>query len=268
MVDDKLQEFLEYSGHLLSYIDDGIIIGDVDYEQYSPTISIRNMFIHLKYSKDKQKMERRLIIDGNKVLYSQCGHSIENEALYRINIKAITVCDDKLMIDLSYELSLLDMMGKEPIKVYLNGQSQQVIPNEIYSLTKVFGKSINRMHTSRIELPLSKCLTNDARIDFFLEIEEQKRKLNINFQKTAAKLNTSCDHSFWRVQDNFFLLCEDNSLIIRYLNSKEIEHYEKIYISELKRDVKNLETYKNIKAVRKSYYREAKKKNKKNAFGI
>jgi len=264
LLDDKeTEEFFQLTREILQFIPDELIMDNMQYEQFAPPFSLRNLFAYLKYDGDLGKLDRKFEIDDENLYYYQCGIKYDLTAHRNIIVRAFNVRNGNLSIDLKYFTNLLYEYNPKAIRAYLNGKEYPCQKNNIYNLDKVFGVAIEKGYTFAVDFPLEEVLKDNAEICFTLTLDDKEYRLPLIFIRPASKLHTYCKNAYWKINDQFTVIHENDSLIVRAFSRKELREREKLFCQEaasiIRKVTKNKESAeRKIEAViklRKAYFR-------------
>ncbi len=262
--DEEIEEFLALSKELLQYIPDELILNNIDFEQYAPPFSLRNTFIYIKHDGNLSELNRRFELEDDMLYFYQCGCKYNLSLHKNLVVRAFNFRNGNFSIDLRYFTNLLYEFSPEAISAYLNGKEYPCVKNNIYSLDKVFGLSIEKGYTFSVDFPLLEVLKADSEISFKLKLNGSECTLPLIFSRSASKLNTNCPHSYWKISDEYALVCEDDKLKVKAFKPDQLKRREKLYVREavhvlnknktLDRSIRktNIAT---LKALRKEYFK-------------
>lgn len=261
--DDELDTFFELSKQVLQCVPDDMILNNEQYEQFAPPLSIRNLFLYLKYDGDANKLDRSFTIEDDNLYFNECGCKYNLNAHKKLTIKAFNLRHGNLSIDLKYYTYMLYEYANDVFSVELNGKQYPILKNDIYSHDKVFGVSIEKAYSFYVDLPLSEVLKPSSTIAFYIKLNGISKRMELEFNRPPSKLNTFAPHSYWRISDEYTMVYEDDALVIKAFSAEELKEREKLFVSEIPNAIKaitvNMSTLKsnikNAKALRKAYFK-------------
>lgn len=261
--DDELPKFFELTKQVLQCVSDDLILNNEIYQQFAPPLSIRNLFLYLKYDGDKDKLNRSFNYDGDTLYFIECGSRFNLDLHGKLTIKAFNIRNGNLSIDAKYFTYMLYEYSSDVFSVELNGKQYPVTKLDIYSHDKVFGVSIEKAYNFCVDLPLSEVLKPDSTITFYINLNGETRKMEIEFNRPPSKLNTYNPYSYWKITDDYTMVYEDKSLVIKAFTDSQLKNREKLYVKYLPQAMdamvvsrKLRRKYKrNAKALRRAYFR-------------
>lgn len=265
--EEEKKEFFEIAKSILQYIDDNIIIDNMSHEPFKPPFSIRYLFLFLKYNGNDKLINPKFYLEDNRLLFSACNCRYDLTKHQDLKIKAFSIKNGELIIDLRFFSNMLYEQNKNAIYAEINGIRHDVIPTGIYAHDKVFGISIKKSYT--FQLPICMDMINDGNIEikFYLELYGERISLPLHFDRAPSKLNSHCHNAYWRVNEDHIIQYEDNALYITNIDKITLQKIEFRYVKEcikwLKQSVKNRVKcrfyIKELKSIRKSYFKEINK---------
>ncbi len=264
---EETEAFFALTKEILQYIDDDIIMDNIQPEQYAPPFSIRNLFLELKYDCDEKKLDRSFYIDEEKLYFRQCGCVYDLSAHQDLKVMAFNIWDGKLCIDMRYFTHLLHEYDPGAIYAECSGVRYDAVPTGVYALDKVFGESIEKSYTFLMEFPVEELKKNQGEITFWLELGGEKLQMPLFFYRAPSKLNNTCPHTYWMLDHNYILEYKDEKLCVSRTDEKMLRQREKLYVKEAIACIRDTQTdqekkryyIKEVKYLRKAYFRRKKK---------
>lgn len=258
--DDALKEFYAASSELLKYIDDRIITGNVAYEQLTPPLALKYLFMYLKHEGDEEYLNRDMIFETDPqgephLYYCLAGQRYEISEHESVETRAFNVKGDNLKLDMSYFSDVVEKKHPGAITAFVNNEKVKVRSIDIYNLTKVFGQTIHRKYNFQIDVPVSETLKDNTSISFYMTINGEKKKLPVTFPAVSSKLISTCPSSYWHYKDDIYLIYQNRELVFRKFDEAETVKCERALISEIMAVRKNPDSAlnsKDIKAIKKT----------------
>ena len=229
---EETEEFFELSKQVLQIVPDELIWNNMGYEQFVPPFDLRNLFAHLKYNHDKDKLKYTFSHDGEKMYFHQLGCTYDLSLHKNLTVRAFNFRRGNFSIDLRFFTRLLYDFDNDVIKVKFNGKEYPCVKNDIYYLDKVFGISIASSYTFSVDIPISEFLKAGSEVEFFITLGGKTQTMELEFYRPPSKLNTKCPHSYWMMNDELALVYEDKKLKVKKFTKSQLKKRERQYKRE------------------------------------
>lgn len=170
----------------------------------------------------------------------------------KMGITAINYDQKNLVIDANILASnMLDNIN-ETFRIFMDDHEIKWKKTEVYNITKVFGKSINRFYSLQFTIPFDQ-LRKKTRICFEGSVNGKAIRLPLHFMKTSARLLSKNKASYYTF-DKYVITSSYDHLIIKRKHKMEIFFRETIMIFQMFWMRKNFRTGASAFLLRLAYW--------------
>ena len=194
---DDLQEFLDATGEFLQEIDDEQVFNPCVFGGEPVPPYIRFFMLHHKHASCGQELTPSFEhgLDDMTVRMGDCvvGHASDTT----LNVYAMNYYGGKLSIDTRLTSSFL--FGQCPYEVFLEVGGQKVpgSPDPIFSLFTLFGKTVYREASFKIDIDEG-LLGDGVEVHAYVSCEGHRYEIPFDFERIASRLSRRFKASYWR----------------------------------------------------------------------
>ena len=233
LLEDDKEAFFASVSRALQYVDDENLIRRMHYKKHFVPIPVVQMLVSLKYSGGgTQAIDKRFLIKDQTLYMQMAGRKLSLKNEQRIVMQAINIEREHIVFDAYFHTYALYQFAPDAVYAELNGAVLQPEPTAVFSLEKTFGISIDKKYTFRLPVKKDQLLRDGARLTFFIGLGGEKEAVPLVFAKQAARLDESCQNSFWQMEKSFILQYEKPCLCVRKMSAKELSRLEKVLLEE------------------------------------
>ncbi len=233
----ELDGFLKATQDLLQELDDVIIIDGVEYGPESLQKNMRYHLLTYKYPEGEGRT-KHLYTAGNHIgAYNRT--IVGKKSDIKCYVYDINYEKGQLFID--GRLSFGYFLNKNRLRVYMmvDGMTEiEAVPNNIYSLGKYFGLSMDKAYTFQLAVP-AELFREGAVLRIYYEHEGRRFPIPFTFGKIQARLSLKYGASYWQFGD-WIMTCPKRdgrrALRIRPAGQKERRKAEKNLVKAYIRD--------------------------------
>ena len=244
---EEAEDYLWSWSRILEHIDDEIIMNSQNLPFGGKKFYVMQLFLKIKYHDETYRLSR--CYSNGKPYYGACGVQVLSGQSQKVNIQFMEYRDGKLAIDGT--LSGIYDIEKGHFYVETSNGRMEVEIRERYSHTKLFGISIYKRISFRIEVPVED--VNRQTISFRYSIGSWNDLIKISFESHTSCVSDKFKNSYWTFGEHHYMAVYKFSRIVIYKIRKR---------SVLKRELKlwwemlrshSKETYKFL-LVRMAYF--------------
>lgn len=258
---EEIDQFFDIAVKTVKLVDDDVLLYNDDMEM--KRVLARHMhyrFYWLKYDRNVPKVT---FAQNDDEYYAMSGdHKIE--LVSNMDVKVNAINNEKHTLDIWGKLKNVYFMEPEKIKVYARVGNTEVaaMPNEIYSLTKFFGRSVHKDYSFSISIP-KQFLKNRVEIAIHVEYEGEILKMPVRFSKPQAHFWGEFPNAYWRFDDYYLTYrVKKHAFLIEKANPlkgivKELAYWGSFlkYGEEFQRSVKTI-PLRLLYFITRPYYRQ------------
>lgn len=221
IVGEEIDEFFEAVRELLSYIDDDIIL----YEN-AQVKQVLQKFMSFRFLEFKHN-NYDLPIHFEEVMPEDLPKgtiSKDNEPLLMVKTGDIYIApvrdtfgavyamnSEKETLDIYIQVRNCYYLNFDKLKLgaQIRGEKWYAKRNEIYSLTKYFGRTINKLYSCKFEIP-KELFPKKTKIQFFIEYQGSSMQMALRFVKPQSRLWMRNPFTYWCFDDKILVYKKKN----------------------------------------------------------
>lgn len=222
--EEEAESYLWSWNRLLKYIEDAVIMNQRKLSCCTRNIFVKQMFLKIKYM-DENYTLKRYYLNTKTYFGADCVLDVSQDS-QKANIQFMEYRDGTLSIDGT--LSSLFDVEKGRFYVKKDETEYGVSYNERYSHIKLFGFTIYKRISFRVELPIEN--TERQQIEFRYKLGDDNNKIQMSFDSHMSRLSKSFRNGYWVFGEHFMAIQKNNKIVIYTIRKRSI----------LKREVKLL----------------------------
>ena len=229
---DEKELFFAAISKVLQFVEDENLIRRMHYKKHFVPIPVVQMLVSLKYGGDAQVIDKRFFIKDKTLYMQMAGKKVSLKNEQRIVMQAINIEKEYAVFDAYFHTYALYQFSPDAVYAVLNDTMIPLKPTAVYSHEKTFGVSIDKKYTFQLEVKKDQLLQDGARLGFYIRLGDEKEAAPIVFAKQAARLDESCENSFWEMDRSYILQYEKPCLCVRKVSAGQLSQKEKALLDE------------------------------------
>lgn len=194
LLKEEVDEFLDQVKEALQYIPDSIIS---QYEMDARRVLPRFMGLNLLRLKYESYDEKATLRERKGALAGVFRETvIERFRNIFLKVKAINYEENNLVIEGELFNSYFLDFDQIRVTALVAGTIYEGVPNQIYSLTKFFNKSVQQSYTFSLTIPVKR-LTSTVKFDIKLEYMGHAMPLDLRFHKIQSRIYEKFQKAYW-----------------------------------------------------------------------